>query len=135
MNIESCCLKKVFFWPFVIVVKKTRCLYFIKSRFPMDQWTSACALVKCVHKVSKSFCNKLLTICNKLNGTMRRVMRLFQQGWDSHDKTVFLQPCFVNFVTTLLPQDRFRGSEQPIVPLTHYRWSREPMLDLPARWR
>ena len=49
--------------------------------------------------------NKLLTTCNKLRGNVTRlVTSLFKQDWHSHDTTILLQPCVVNFVTILLQQ-------------------------------
>ena len=47
---------------------------------------------------------KLLTTCNRLDGIIRLVARLFQQVWYSLDTTIFLQPCVVNLVTFLLYQ-------------------------------
>ena len=41
---------------------------------------------------------------DKLDGTIRLVTRLFPQDWCSHDITILLQPCVVNFVTILLQQ-------------------------------
>jgi hypothetical protein len=37
--------------------------------------------------------NKLLTTCNKLDGIIRLVARLFQQVRYIHDITILLQPC------------------------------------------
>ena len=48
--------------------------------------------------------NKLLTTRNNLDGTIRLVTRLFQQDWYSHNITISLQSCVVNFVITLLQQ-------------------------------
>ena len=48
--------------------------------------------------------NKLWTTCNKLDGTIRLVARLFQQDWYSHDVTILSQPCVVDLVTILLQQ-------------------------------
>ena len=53
---------------------------------------------------------KLVTICqqvavnscNNFVGTIRPVASLFQQGRYNHDTTIWLQPCFVNLVTTLV---------------------------------
>ena len=43
----------------------------------------------------------MLTTCNKLDGIIRLVARLFEQVRYSHDITILLQPCVVNFVTFL----------------------------------
>ena len=48
--------------------------------------------------------NKLLTTSNKLVGTIRLVTRLFQQDGYSHDITILLQACVVNFVAILLQE-------------------------------
>ena len=53
-------------------------------------------------------CNKLLTTCNKLDGIITLVARLFQQVQYSHDITILLQPCDVNPVTFLLYHDCIR---------------------------
>ena len=62
-------------------------------------------------KLSTSFeqvVNKLLTTCNKLDGTIRIVARLFQQVRYSHNITILLRPCVVNLVTFLLYHDCIR---------------------------
>jgi hypothetical protein len=50
--------------------------------------------------------NKLLTTCNKLDGMIRLVTRLFQQVRYGHDITILLHPCVVDLVTFLLYHGR-----------------------------
>jgi hypothetical protein len=57
---------------------------------------------------SQQIWNKLLTTCNKLDGIIRLVTRLFQQVRYSHAIIILLQSCVVNLVTFLLYHDCIR---------------------------
>ena len=51
----------------------------------------------CIKSVKIGLVNKIV---KKLDVTIRPVTRLFQQDRYSHDITILLQPCVVNFVTS-----------------------------------
>ena len=53
--------------------------------------------------------------CNNLVDIIRLVARLFQQVRYSHDITILLQPCVVNFATFLLYHDCIRLVRTTIV--------------------
>ena len=50
----------------------------------------ALSVSSCENKVR----NKMLTTCNKLDGTIRLVTRLLQQDWYSHDITMYIATAF-----------------------------------------
>ena len=76
--------------------------------FEIDCFYGVWTRIYCYGHVSSCW-NKLLTTCNKLDGTIRRITRLFQQDWYSRDITIILQPYVVKFVTTLIDHNKKYG--------------------------
>ena len=71
-------------------------------------------------KLLEQVSNKLLTTCYRIDGTIRFVTRLFQQDRYSHDISMLLQPCVVNFMTILLQQvvcNRLVGTTLSVIPV------------------
>jgi hypothetical protein len=65
--------------------------------------STSCVLTACSQLLQQVW-NKLLTTCNKLDGIIRLVTKLFWQVWYSHDLTRMLQSWRHKLVTILLYQ-------------------------------
>ena len=110
-------------------VKKLQTSYSESVHKPL---TLSCVRTAC----SKLFGTSLEQAVNNLQQTwrctiFRIVARLFQQDWYSHDITILLQPCVLNFARILLQQVEIRVVK---TTLQHVWYSRQACYKLYVIW-